>query len=173
MTEQQVVLERYAARLQMSGEMTHQLMAVTDLDSLLYLLGETATRLANAALATIYLIDRGRGAVWSKAKLGSDIREIRMPLGRGIAGTVAVTGEKINLSDPYADPRLHSAIDVQTGYRTRNLLTLPMIDRGGRVIGVFQVMNTRKGRFEEEDVDILTALAATAAVVIERARAHP
>ena len=48
-----------------------------------------------------------------------------------------------------------------------------MIDRGGRVIGVFQVMNTNKGRFEEEDVNILTALAATAAVVIERARAHP
>ncbi len=78
-----------------------------------------------------------------------------------------------NLSDPYADPRFHSAIDIQTGYRTRNLLTLPMIDRGGRVIGVFQVMNTRKGRFEEEDVDNLTALAATAAMVIERARAHP
>jgi adenylate cyclase len=79
----------------------------------------------------------------------------------------------LNLSDPYADPRFHSAIDVQTGCRTRNLLTLPMIDRGGRVIGVFQVMNTRKGSFEEEDVNILTALAATAAVVIERARAHP
>ena len=172
MTEQRVVLERYAERLQMLGEMTRQLMAVTDLDPLLNLLGESAARLANAELATIYLIDRGRGEVWSKAKLGNGIGEIRIPLGRGIAGTVAVTGEMINLSDPYADPRFHSAIDVQTGYRTRNLLTLPMIDRGGRVIGVFQVMNTRNSRFEEEDVDILTALAATAAVVIERARAH-
>ena len=117
MTEQQVVLERYAERLQMLGEMTRQLMAVTDLDHLLHLLGETAARLANAELATIYLIDRERGEVWSKAKLGNDIGEIRIPLGRGIAGTVAVTGEMINLSDPYADPRFHSAIDARRATR--------------------------------------------------------
>ncbi len=95
MTEQQVVLEWYAERLQMLGEMTRQLMAVTDLDPLLYLLGEAAARLANAELTTIYLIDRERGEAWSKAKLGNNIGEIRMPLGRGITGTVAVTGEMI------------------------------------------------------------------------------
>ncbi len=170
MAQQQIVLERYAERLQMLGEMSRQLMAVTDLDQLLYLLGETASRLANAELATIYLIDRERGEVWSKVKLGSDIGEIRIPLGQGIAGTVAATGQMINLPDPYADPRFHSDIDRQTGYKTRNLLTLPMIARNGEVIGVFQVLNKRRGVFEGEDEEVLSALAATAAVVIDRAR---
>jgi putative methionine-R-sulfoxide reductase with GAF domain len=170
MTHQQIVTERYAERLQMLGEMSRQLMAVTDLDQLLYLLGETASRLANAELATIYLIDRGRGEVWSKVKLGNDIGEIRVPLGTGIAGTVAATGQMINLPDPYADARFNPEIDRETGYRTRNLVTLPMIARSGEVIGVFQVLNKRRGVFEAEDEEVLSALAATAAVVIERAR---
>jgi serine/threonine-protein kinase len=172
MSDQQIVLERYAERLQMLGEMTRQLMAVTELDRLLYLLGETAARLANAELATLYLIDRERGEVRSKVMLGSDIGEIRIPLGRGIAGTVAATGQMINLPDPYADPRFNASIDRQTGYKTRNLITLPMIARNGQVIGVFQVLNKRRGTFEAEDEEVLGSLAATAAVIIERAQAQ-
>jgi serine/threonine-protein kinase len=173
LTEQQIVMERYAERLQMLGEMSRQLMAVTDLDQLLYLLGETAARLANAELATIYLIDRDRGEVRSKVMLGSDISEIRIPLGQGIAGTVAATGQMINLPDPYADARFNAEIDRQTGYKTRNLITLPMIARSGEVIGVFQVLNKRRGTFEAEDEEVLASLAATAAVIIERARVDP
>jgi putative methionine-R-sulfoxide reductase with GAF domain len=172
MTRQQIVMERYAERLQMLGEMSRQLMAVTNLDQLLYLIGETASRLANAELATIYLIDRNRGEVWSKVKLGNDIGEIRVPLGMGIAGTVAANGQMINLPDPYADARFNTEIDRQTGYKTRNLLTLPMIARSGEVIGVFQILNKRRGTFEAEDEEVLSSLAATAAVIIERARAH-
>ncbi|MDX6394541.1 MAG: eukaryotic-like serine/threonine-protein kinase, partial [Streptosporangiaceae bacterium] len=172
MTRQQIVMERYAERLQMLGEMSRQLMVVTNFDQLLYLLGETASRLANAELATLYLIDRERGEVWSKVKLGNDIGEIRVPMGMGIAGAVAATGQMINLPDPYADARFNSEIDRQTGYKTRNLLTLPMIARSGEVIGVFQVLNKRRGAFEAEDEEVLSSLAATAAVIIERARAH-
>jgi serine/threonine-protein kinase len=167
---QQLVLERYSERLQMLGEMSRQLMAVSDLNQLLYLLGETAARLANAELATIYLVDRTRGEVRSKVKLGSDIGEICIPLGVGIAGTVAATGQMINLPDPYADPRFNPEIDRQTGYKTRNLLTLPMISRSGAVIGVFQIVNKRRGTFGADDEEVLSSLAATAAVVIERAR---
>jgi serine/threonine-protein kinase len=154
----------------MLGEMSRQLMAVTDLNQLLYLLGETASRLANAELATIYLVDRARGEVRSKVKLGSDIGEICIPLGVGIAGTVAATGQMINLTDPYGDPRFNPDIDRRTGFKTRNLLTLPMIARSGEVIGVFQIVNKRRGTFGADDEEVLSSLAATAAVVIERAR---
>jgi serine/threonine-protein kinase len=172
MSRQQLVLERYSERLQMLGEMSRQLMAVTDLKQLLYLLGETASRLANAELATIYLVDHERGEVRSKVKLGSDIGEICIPLGVGIAGTVAATGQTINLPDPYADPRFNPAIDRKTGFKTRNMLTVPMIARSGEVIGVFQILNKRRGTFEADDEELLSSLAATAAVVIERARAQ-
>jgi serine/threonine-protein kinase len=169
-TRQQVALERYAERLQLLGELSRHLMAVTDRTQLLYLLGETAARLANAELATIYLVDHERQEVRSKVKLGNDIAEICIPLGTGIAGTVAATGQMINLPDPYADPRFNVEIDRRTRFKTRNLLTLPMIGRSGEVIGVFQVVNKRRGVFEAEDEEVLTSLAATAAVVIERAR---
>jgi eukaryotic-like serine/threonine-protein kinase len=171
-SRQQVLMERYAERLQLLGELSRQLMAVTDLNPLLYLLGETASRLANAELATIYLIDQDRQEVRSKVKLGNDIAEICIPLGKGIAGTVAATGQMINLPDPYTDPRFNVEIDRQTGFKTRNLLTLPMIARSGEVIGVFQIVNKRRGAFEAEDEELLSSLAATAAVVIERARSQ-
>jgi serine/threonine-protein kinase len=170
MSRQQLVLERYSERLQMLGEMLRQLMAVTDLNQLLYLLGETASRLANAELATIYLVDRERGEVRSKVKLGSDTGAICIPLGVGIAGTVAATGHMINLPDPYADPRFNPEIDRRTGFKTRNLLTVPMVAQSGEVIGVFQILNKRRGAFEGEDEEVLSSLAATAAVIIERAR---
>jgi serine/threonine-protein kinase len=169
MTEQQIVLERYAERLQMLGEMSRRLMAVTDMDKLLYLLGETAARVANAELATLYLIDHETREVRSKVKLGNDIGEIRVPLGQGIAGTVALTGQMINLADPYADPRFNPEVDKRSKFKTRNLLTLPIVARSGEVIGVFQVLNKRGGAFEAEDEEVLSELAATAAVIIERA----
>jgi serine/threonine-protein kinase len=170
MTRQQLVLERYSERLQMLGEMSRQLIAVTDLNQLLFLLGETASRLANAELATIYLVDRERGEVRSKVKLGSDTGEICIPLGVGIAGTVAAAGQMINLPDPYADPRFNPDIDRRTGFKTRNLLTVPMIAQSGEVIGVFQILNKRRGTFEADDEEVLSSLAATAAVIIECAR---
>jgi serine/threonine-protein kinase len=172
MNQQQLILERYSERLQMLGEMSRQLMAVTDLNQLLYMLGETASRLANAELATIYLIDREQAVVRSMVKLGSDIGEICIPLGTGIAGAVAATGQMVNLADAYSDPRFNPEIDRQTGFKTRNLLTLPMVARSGEVIGVFQILNKRRGAFDAEDEEVLSSLAATAAVVIERARAR-
>ncbi len=101
--------------------------------------------------------------------LDASVGEICLPLGAGIAGTVAVTGEPINIPDAYADPRFDPSVDRRTGHRTRNLLTLPLTAGDGRVIGVFQVMNKPQGSFGGEDVEILAALAASAAIAIERA----
>jgi serine/threonine-protein kinase len=95
---------------------------------------------------------------------------IRVSLGSGIAGTVAVTGEVINLTDPYDDPRFNPDIDRRTGYRTANMLTFPMRAEGGRILGVFQVLNKRAGGFDTSDVELLQALAQCAAAIVEKAQ---
>ena len=138
----------------------------------LRLIGETTTRLANAERATIFLIDREHGQLWSKVALGDDMEEIRVPLGVGIAGTVAVTGETINIPDAYADARFNKEVDRRTGYRTRNLLAIAMRATDGRVIGVFQVLNKRGGTFQAEDLEPLAALSASAAVAVENAQRY-
>jgi putative methionine-R-sulfoxide reductase with GAF domain len=167
---QQVEAERNVERLHLLLETTRRLMTGPPLDELLRLLGETTTRLANAERATIYLVDAERRQLWSKVAMGDGVGEIRVPLGTGIAGTVALSGETVNLADPYRDERFNPEIDRRTGFVTRNLLTLPMKARDGRVLGVFQVLNKRTGEFAAEDVELLSSLASSAALAVESAQ---
>ena len=162
--------QRGAAQLATLLEVTRKLMTVTDLDALLRLIAEATTEMAEAERATIYIVDAGRNEYWSKVALGVGVGEIRFPLGVGIAGTVARTGETINIADPYADTRFNPENDRRTGYRTRNLLTLPMTGHDGQIIGVFQAVNKRAGSFTEEDEATLGSLAASAAVAVENAQ---
>ena len=151
-------------------DVTRRLMTVTDLDALLRLIAEATTSMVEAERATIYVVDRERQEYWSRVALGEGMGEIRFPIGVGIAGTVAKTGETINIADPYADPRFSPESDRRTGFRTRNLLTLPMTSHDGTVIGVFQAVNKREGAFTAEDEATLASLAASAAVAVENAQ---
>ena len=144
-------------------------MSETDLDLLLQRIAETTTQMVDAERATIFIVDQDAGEIWSRVALGTG--EIRVPIGRGLAGTVAQTGDTINIPDAYADPRFNPETDRRTGYRTRTLITFPMRSRGeSRVIGVFQVLNKRGGPFTREDEEILGALASSAAVAVENAQ---
>ncbi|HUG55443.1 MAG TPA: HD domain-containing phosphohydrolase [Candidatus Limnocylindrales bacterium] len=169
-TERRAELRRVALRLQVLLDVTRRLMGVTDLDALLRLIAEATTQLLRADRATIFLLDHERDELWSTVALGEGVGQIRSPVGVGIAGQVARTGQPINLADVYADPRFSPETDLSTGYRTRTLLTYPMTGHEGRVIGVFQVVNKDGGPFTEEDEETLSSLAASAAVAVENAQ---
>jgi serine/threonine-protein kinase len=165
--ELHVLTERSVERLHLLLETTRGLVNAADLDNLLRLLSEAATRLVKAERATIYLVDLEHWELWSKVALGDEVGEIRLPLGIGIAGTVALTGATINLPNAEADPRFNKQVDQRTGYKTRSLLTLPMFSQTGRVLGVFQLLNKRGGPFLPEDAEILSLLASSAAAAVE------
>src|ERR671928_894496 len=95
--------------------------------------------------STIFLIDEKRGECWSRVAQGAEINEIRFPVGVGIAGHVAATGETLNIPDAYDDPRFNQEVDRRTGYRTRSILCMPVINKTGRCIGVTQVLNKFDG----------------------------
>lgn len=156
-------------RLDVILDVTRQLMSITDLDALLRLMAEATTKLLAADRATIFVLDRERNELWSRVALGTG--DIRVPMGKGLAGAVAQNGEMINIADAYEDPRFNPEPDRQTGYRTKSLLTYPMTGNEGRVIGVFQVVNKRGGGpFTQVDVDTLASLASSAAVAVENAQ---
>jgi len=67
-------------------------------------------------------------------------------LGTGIAGQVALTGEVLNITDAYSEPRFNRTVDQLTGYHTRTILCMPIFIRG-IVIGVVQMVNKRSGTF--------------------------
>src|SRR5437660_3570729 len=127
--QQRDLNERLVAILAISQRMNSQ----RDLSSLLDLIAREATSLLECERASIFLLDRERNELWSKVALGSN-EILRFDARRGIAGTTALTGATINVSDAYSDPRFYTGIDDRTGYRTRNLMAVAMRNEQGETV---------------------------------------
>jgi serine phosphatase RsbU (regulator of sigma subunit) len=151
-------------------EAAKNLNSTLDLDKLLEVILETALAAVNGDRGTVYLVDRDRNELWSRTLTGED--EIRLPLGSGIAGYVAATGDTLNIPDAYFDPRFNPDIDRKSGYRTRSILCMPMKNKDGQIIGVFQLLNKQAGAFTSNDERMMEALSIHAAIAVENARLH-
>src|SRR5581483_11048442 len=138
-----------------------------DLDELLHAMVGKIAQSLDADRGTIYLVDPDAGELFSRAAHLPELKQIRLKVGQGIAGTVAQSGVALNLPRADADRRFFREIDQQTGYRTRSVLAAPLIDRAGHVIGVIQVLNAKRGSFSAGDEEYLKRLCAEAALAIE------
>lgn len=128
---------------------------------------EQAVRTAlNCDRASIFLYDGPNDELYSLVATG--VEALRFSVRLGIAGEAARTREVIHVPDAYADPRFNPAIDRQTGYRTRNLLTLPLIAPGDELIGVLQVLNKLDGDFSPNDLMLARALGSLTGMAIKR-----
>jgi signal transduction histidine kinase len=142
-----------------------------DLDDLLELILGKVTELLEADRATLYLLDETKDELVSRLVVGGEVRSIRMKLGHGIAGLVAVSGETIRVADAYRDSRFEREWDLLTGYRTTSMLATPLRNHLGRTIGVLQVLNKRAATgFTADDEAIASALSTQAAVAIDNSR---
>ena len=122
--------------------------------------------LLHADRATLFVVDRERGELWSKVV--EQAQEIRIPLGSGIAGRVATTGQPLNVPDAYAEPLFNKAVDDATGYRTRSILCMPMADSGGRVFAVMQLLNKAGGQpFDARDEELFQDFTGRMGVILE------
>ncbi|MBI4418550.1 MAG: GAF domain-containing protein [Ignavibacteriales bacterium] len=158
------------ARLQKLIEASKNINSTLDLDKLLGRILDAATKSIDADRGTLYLVDDIKKELWSKVLQGENMVEIRLPVGKGLAGFVAETGEIINIPDAYNDSRFNPEVDKKTGYRTHNMLCMPMKNKDGKIIGVFQLLNKKDGAFGKEDEQFIDALSAHASVAIENAR---
>lgn len=139
-----------------------------DRDAYLRGLVELCSQAVDAERCTVYLVDQRRNELSARIAQRTAL-EIRLPIGVGIAGQAAKTGETINVPDAYADPRFDRNIDLRSGYRTLNMLVVPVWGHDGRtVIGVIQVLNKRNGAFERRDQMLLERIAETVGPVLEQ-----
>jgi Nif-specific regulatory protein len=137
------------------------------IDDLLRRMVDHIAAAMQADRATIYLLDRGRGELFSKAAHLPELAEIRLKIGTGVAGYVAQTGEVVNVPAAVAHERFYEDIDRRTGYQTKSILAAPMRDRGGVVLGVVQLLNKKDPPFSKADEQALAALCEQAALAIE------
>jgi adenylate cyclase len=129
-----------------------------------------ATRMLGADRSTLFLNDAKTNELFSRVVQGSSIGEIRLPNHLGIAGTVFTTGRTVNIPHAYADLRFNPSFDKKTGFFTRSILCVPVINKDGKTIGVTQVLNKRGGPFTDEDESRLKAFTAQVSIALENAK---
>jgi sigma-B regulation protein RsbU (phosphoserine phosphatase) len=159
-------------RLQSMVEASKVFNSTLDLVELLGKILDVVKNLTKAERGTLFLVDEKADEIWSMIAQGMEKQEIRLPRGRGIAGHVARTGEIVNIPDAYADNRFDPEIDKRTGFRTRNILTIPIRNKAGKIIATLQLLNKTTGSFTEDDTDVLLTLSGQMAMSLENAQLH-
>jgi sigma-B regulation protein RsbU (phosphoserine phosphatase) len=164
--------QRTLSKLSFMVEASKALNSTLDLSELLGRILEVAKSQVEAERGTLFLVDEKAHEIWSLIAHGLEKQEIRLPLGKGIAGHVAQSGEIVLIPDAYADPRFNPEVDKRTGFRTRNILCLPIRNKGGQIIAALQLLNKKQGVFTSEDADFLLTLSGHMALALENAQLH-
>ena len=140
------------------------------IDALIERIMRATTELLDADRSSLFLYDPKTNELWSRCAEGLQTKEVPFPASEGIAGSVLTSGELLNVSDPYNRPDFNPAMDRETGYRTENILCMPITNKIGESIGVTQVLNKRGGAFTRRDEARLRGLSSQVAVSVENAQ---
>ncbi len=134
-----------------------------ELSTTLFLLTDLGKTLVNSDRASFWFWDRRKHTIWTLAALGTDTIEI--PENSGLVGASMMNNEILIINDPYSDSRFNPAVDRETGYVTKSILTMPVTNNDGKVIGAYQAINKidnegNDSAFTEEDVKRLSLATA-------------
>ncbi len=130
--------------------------------------------LTEAGSASIFLINSEKQCLEFAATTddySDDLKNITVPIGKGISGFVAQTGELVNLADVQNDTRFYSGVDQQTGNQTKSYLCVALRTQG-EIIGTTQLMNKAGGNFTDSDERVMMGFANLSAIAIEKALLH-
>jgi signal transduction histidine kinase len=173
-SEHQLAQERVAA-LTVLQDVARDLTSELDLNKLLRKILRSAVRVLKASDGSLLLWDDATNELVfavTEGGVGKALEGQRMPADRGIAGWVLTHHQPEIVHEVGSDDRFYRTIDESLGHHTSSLVAVPMITKG-QIIGVLEVLNKKSGeRFDENDGNILYALAGQAAIAIMNARLY-
>ena len=140
-----------------------------DLHTLLQEVVEAARVILDAERGSVFLYEADTDEL--VMAVVDDVEPVRVPADRGLVGHCARHRELLNIADCYADPRFNDAVDRESGFRTRCMLSVPLLGHDDSLVGVLQLLNRRDGTFGPQDEAVAAALAAQCAAALERAKA--
>ncbi len=168
-----VVLEQIEASRRQEAEFLQVVSSVSseiNLGPLLNKIISAITNMLDAERSTLFINDEKTSELYTEFGEGIGKTQLRIPNHAGIAGYVFQTGEAINIPYAYADLRFNPSFDKQTGFFTRSILCMPVINKAGKIIGVTQVLNKRGGAFTNKDEQRLSAFTSQISIGIENAK---
>ncbi|NOY43567.1 MAG: sigma-54-dependent Fis family transcriptional regulator [Planctomycetes bacterium] len=161
---------RRIRRLEKILSITHTWSQTDCMESLLQEMAEAATELLAADRASIFLWDKANKTLVGRPALGVEGGELRIPDDAGIVGQVVQSGEPRRIARGLDEDQISRTVDQETGYHTDSLLCVPLNTPNGKSLGAFEVLNSRDGRFSDEDEQGLLELATHAAVALENTK---
>ena len=160
--------EKLALNKKMSDflETSQNLIAELNFNTLFQTIITKTTRLMEAERTSLYIIDWERNEIWTK--VAENVDDIRLPMGKGISGRVAETGEIINVEEASKLPFFRPEFDIQNNFHTGSVLCMPVYNRKKERIGVLQVINKKNSlSFNQNDEMILRAITSHVGIAFE------
>jgi GAF domain-containing protein len=171
--EQELAAERQARQALVEASL--RLNSLLNLPELLGAIMASATNLLGAETSSLMLLDETTNELTfsvATGEAGGNVKDLRVPADRGIAGWVLQHDQTAVVDDVASDQRFYGQIDQSSGFQTRSMLAMPLKIRD-KAIGVVEVINKQgDGKFSERDQELANALAAQAAVAIDNARLY-
>jgi class 3 adenylate cyclase/putative methionine-R-sulfoxide reductase with GAF domain len=138
-----------------------------NLHALLEVIMEQTNQIMGTHRSTVFLYDHKCGELWSLVATGLKKNEIRIPSDHGVAGWVFHHNTPLIINDAYSDPRFYSGVDKMSGFRTKNILCVPLINREGHCIGTLEALNKGGYDFEDEDIEWLISISQYVVIALE------
>lgn len=157
---------RQAKQLTLLTEISRELTSILNVDQLLQRIADLVTRIIDFQMFSILLVDATGTMLQHRFTLRfkeSVHLKHEIPIGQGLVGYAAQSGQAVLVPDVSKDPRY-----IQANPETRSELCVPLIYKE-KVIGVLDIEHTRRGYFNEDHVRIMTTMAAQVAIAIENA----
>jgi membrane protease YdiL (CAAX protease family) len=142
----------------------------TNLDILFEVIMDQTNHVMETERSTVFLHDKETRQLWSLAATGVRGDVIQIPSDHGVAGWVFQNKTPLVINDPYHDARFYPEVDRKLGYHTRNILSIPLINRNGECIGTLQALNKVSGEFKEEDAELLTFISHYVTIALENSK---
>jgi response regulator RpfG family c-di-GMP phosphodiesterase len=147
------------------------LVSVSDRDLMIRQLTSMGRDIVDADRCSLWFADYDNNEIFTKVADG--IGEIRIPLKSGLVGYAITREYPVISNDVYSDERFYREVDVSTGYKTKNLIAIPVRSSENEIIGAVEVVNKKGGAdFTEGDLMLLFVTASITGRMLESFHAH-
>ncbi|MCX5813367.1 MAG: GAF domain-containing protein [Proteobacteria bacterium] len=143
-----------------------------NLSALFDIIMEQTNQILDTERSTAFLHDVKNNELWSFVATGMKDEQIKIPVDHGVAGWVFQHQEPLVINDCYNDSRFYGEVDKKTGFLTRNILCIPLINRSHECIGILQALNKKTGDFAKEDIELLTPVSHYIAIALENSKLY-
>jgi len=166
------MLKDQVYRQKMLLELGQIITSEMNLEALFELIIRQTNAFMNTELCSVFMFDDETEELWSLVSTDLKRNEIRILANQGVTGWVFQNKTPLIINDAYNDPRFFSDVDRRTGFHTRNILCIPLINREKKCIGTLQTLNKKTGDFTEQDRELLNSASYYVAIALENAKLY-